>query len=452
MRTRSRRGPDSDLETMKTMKRVRHIFAAGMIAAAALLASCTKGTPIQERTVRLTATLSPNSDSPVTKAITSGKDDDKKEILNVKWVPGEEIAVYYETTGGNHVTSVATVTEVDTQTGAATIEAVMTDPKGGEVSLVYPASLANAEGGIDKIKLTDGQDGLLRTISKSFDAASTDAVIDVKDDVATLRGPVTMVNQVCILKIALNFSSGGNNVSIGGVQGGTELVIGVGDQEVYTIHSPFDEDIVPVGGTSTHRPFRSGDVIYVAMLPADLQSVYFFTDGGNGKMFQKTVGVFSVEAGQFYRNVDVSMSSTDARPSFGTFVFSDHDPTLTLDGDYIGCRFLFPYDANVTLMGNGTALYTCRYPFLDAVNALNIWLGSDYTIFSPHAPHVISGNVRLGCINTHSSLIITCPGSDKKGINTSSYSLSAGGCSAVLSSEMDNGDGTWTYVYTVTKN
>lgn len=451
MRTRSRRGPDSDLETMQTMKRVRHIFAAGMIAAAALLTSCTKGTPIQERTVRLTATLSPKSDTPVTKAITAGKDDDKKEILKVKWVPGEEIAVYYETTGGNHVTSVATVTEVDIQTGEASINAALTDPKGGEVSLVYPASLANAEGGIDKIKLTDGQDGLLRTISKSFDAATAYAVIDVKDDVATLRGPVKMINQVCILKIALSFLSEGN-ISVTGTEGGMTLEIGVCDDYIYTIHSPFEEDIVPVGVTSTHRPFRSGDVIYVAMLPADLQSVYFFTDGGNGKMFQKTVGVFSVEAGQFYRNVHVTMSSTDARPSFGTFVFSDQDPTLTLDGDYIGGSFLFPNDANVTLMGNGTALYTCRYTFLDAVNTLNIWLGSDYTIFSPHAPHAISGVVRLGCINTPSSLTIICPGSDEKGINTRSYSLSAGGCSAVLSSEMDNGDGTWTYVYSVTKN
>ena len=105
---------------MQTMKRIHHVQAAAAVfVSAAVLVSCAKAEssideitqlPEDTQTVTFTATLAPKGEDPGTKAITTGKDGDNKEILNVAWEAGEEIAVYYETTSG-HATTTATVAD-----------------------------------------------------------------------------------------------------------------------------------------------------------------------------------------------------------------------------------------------------------------------------------------------------------------------------------------------------
>ena len=100
-----------------------------------------------------TAILAPKGENPQTKAISSGTDDNGKEILNVAWAVDEKIALYYQTASG-YAKTTAEVTEVND--GVATIKAELNANTidGGTVQFVYPASLANETGDdIDEFKL-----------------------------------------------------------------------------------------------------------------------------------------------------------------------------------------------------------------------------------------------------------------------------------------------------------
>ena len=60
-------------------------------------------------TIAFTATLEPKGDNGgQTRAITTGKDANDKEILNVAWAADEEISIYYQTATG-YAKTMATV-------------------------------------------------------------------------------------------------------------------------------------------------------------------------------------------------------------------------------------------------------------------------------------------------------------------------------------------------------
>lgn len=113
------------------MKRhlLQSIFALCLIAAF-FLASCSRmeETPgnaqviQQPAEIAFTATLAPKGENPQTKAISTGTDDNGKEILNVAWAIDEKIALYYQTASG-YAKTTAKVTDVNN--GVATIEATL---------------------------------------------------------------------------------------------------------------------------------------------------------------------------------------------------------------------------------------------------------------------------------------------------------------------------------------
>ena len=269
------------------------------------------------QTIQFTATLAPKGDNgTTTRAIKKGKDDGK-EILNVAWKADEEIAIYYETTNG-HKTTTATVQTVDSETGEATISATFdADAKNkGTANFVFPASLHNDKGDIDESQLLNNQNGLLHTgttknISKNFDAATATGTIAVSGSEATISGTVAMQNRVCILKMALGFDDGQSHTSLDPLQGGNTLTIAVENGPTYTITSPF----VEAGATSTGsgstatRPFQQGDDIYVAMLPVASKTVSFSSTASDGIYRKYSTGV-TLQAGKFYRNVDVLLSKS----------------------------------------------------------------------------------------------------------------------------------------------
>lgn len=268
--------------------------------------------------IQFTATLAPKSgDGAQTRAITTGTDGEGKEILNVTWKKNEQIAIYYETTNG-HKTTTATVQTVDDKTGEATISATFdADAKNkGTANFVFPASLHNDKGDIEESQLLNNQNGLLHTgttknISKNFDAATATGTIAVSGSKATIRGTVAMQNRVCILKMALGFDDGQSHTSLDPLQGGNTLTIAVENGPTYTITSPF----VEAGATSTGsgstvtRPFQQGDVIYVAMLPVASKTVSFSSTASDGIYSKNSTGV-TLQAGKFYRNVDVLLSTS----------------------------------------------------------------------------------------------------------------------------------------------
>ena len=272
------------------------------------------GQPIQ-----FTATLAPKSGDggAQTRAITKDTETGSgKEILKVAWNEGEKIAIYYETTTGHAITT-ATVKNVDSETGEATISATFAaDAQNkGTANFVFPASLHNGTGDIDESQLLNNQNGVLRTdiknISKNFDAATATGTITVSGSEATISGTVAMQNRVCILKMALGFDDGQSHTSLDPLQGGNTLTIAVEDGPTYVITSPFvEQGATSTGsGSTVTRPFQQGDVIYVAMLPVASKAVLFSSIGSGGFYRKYSTGV-TLQAGKFYRNVDVLLSKS----------------------------------------------------------------------------------------------------------------------------------------------
>ncbi len=256
--------------------------------------------------IPFSATMAPRGTA--TRAITTGKDAEGREILKVQWKKGEQIAIYYEKDDGTFAMDTATVDAVDGE-GAATVSTILYGAKdGAKARFLYPAKLANDTCGIDMDKLQTGQTGQLHTgitnISKHFDAATATAPISVDNGQASLSATLEMQSQVCIMKLNLNFDDGKPyNSNEPPLQGGKILTISVGDGKGYTISSHFEEELAVSGTEAEYRPFQTGDAIYVAMLPVNTQDIYF--KSGKYGMMSNDV---TLQAGQFYRDVDVTMS------------------------------------------------------------------------------------------------------------------------------------------------
>ena len=283
-------------------------YRIALLMLGALFAACTNEEIIEEpqqneaaKVVHFTATLAPKDDGS-TRAV------DKNGVT--AWAKREKIAIYYETSGG-WAADTAKVTAVDNATGVATIEADLAGAlNGGEARFVYPASLHNGTGGIDESKLLNNQVGIsedISNLSTNFDAATGKGIISVNGEEATINGNVGMKNEVCICKITLSFAEENGQVN-NNSEAGTTLNIKVGDGRTYTITSAKEDlggSAVP-GQGPTYLPFRTGDVIYVAMLPVKAQWLIFTSTDSNGKTYAGAVKG-SLEAGKFYRNVPVAL-------------------------------------------------------------------------------------------------------------------------------------------------
>ncbi len=284
----------------------------------------------EDRTVQFTATLAPKGDDGgQTRAITVNKQNTANETLNVAWQKNEEIAVYYEKTNGEHATATAIV-GAPNDDGSAPITATLTDAKAGPAKFVYPATLHDDQGDIDKSKLQNSQQGLLtgdNSISTNFDAATGKGTIAVSGSKASVSGSVTMTNRVCICKMTLGFRDGSNPVA----SGGKTLTIGVGDGSVYTISSPFKDNDQPVGGAA-YRAFKSGDVIYVAMLPVDSKPVTFTSISGDKKIYSSISSSVNLTAGSFYRNIPLTLTKV---PEANKTLTTETGELTLQDGDIV---------------------------------------------------------------------------------------------------------------------
>ncbi len=301
---------------------VKKILAMALLTAGVLAASCSSEDNIadepltqqpEENVITLTATLAAKGDNGSgTRVITTGKDTDGKEILNVAWKKDEEIALYYQTSSSSsgYAKATATVTAVDETTHAATITAELdaypTD--GGEVKFVYPASLAGSSTtrDIDETLLLNQNGNLTgdNGISKKFDAATGTGKIVLSGGTsipttATVTntdgtGNVSLQNRVCICKfhfdIVEEYGTGGP------IRNFSPITINDGNGHTYTITSDRTDDMF--GGP---RGFNCTDDIYVAMLPVENKIVTFSTTYGTE--YSYTVGPTTLAAGKFYRNL-----------------------------------------------------------------------------------------------------------------------------------------------------
>ena len=340
------------------MKKIFHILTAALLVAGALLTTaCTNDDIATDdnaaKTVSFTATLAPKGgasrdqsqacssfgeaqpalaegkDGATTRVITTSKDANNKEVLNVAWAEGEEIGVYYEKTNGKHAMVEATVTAVDGETGVATISATLTDAKdGGTANFIYPYSLREISGtnrGIKRSIILSDQRGILtysgsgpdNSISTNFDAAYATGTIAVNDNVASVSGMVTMENQCCICKFDLSVL-------------GTPAIV-----NFYDVSIAFEQ-----GDTYILKGIQQKNLkeVYAAMFPVDNATATITVTGYQGNRENEvyrgetTIQNVTLAAGKFYRNVPVTLMPKPAR----SLTLSPSDTEVTLQyGDML---------------------------------------------------------------------------------------------------------------------
>lgn len=294
------------------------------------------------QTIQFTATLAPKHSDAQTRAITTGKDGENKEILSVAWAEGEKVALYYQTSSG-YAKATATVQSVDATTGAATITADLdaSTTDGGTVKFVYPSTLANDTGDdIDESKLLSQNGNLTGAngISTKFDAATGEGKIHLNGGTtlpttATVintagTGNVSLINRVCICKFHFDIVDGG---AVGAEREFSPVIIRDDNGHTYTITSDRQGDY---GGT---RGFKRSDDIYIALLPVSGKTVSFYNSSlssGGYRNYIYTASNTTLTAGKFYRNLSIDMvkdSNTSALP----FKDLTKGSVSAVDGDII---------------------------------------------------------------------------------------------------------------------
>lgn len=293
------------------MKQIYHILAVVLFVTGALLTSCNKvettleenpGLTSEAQTIQFTATLAAKGEDPQSKAITPGTDGEDKEILNVAWAAGEEIAVYYQKSDDSYATTTATV-GTPNDDGSAPITATLTSPKdGGTVKFVYPATLHNATGDIDESILLSQHGNLTGAngISTLYDAATGSSTISTAAGTAVVSSKVTMTNRVCICKFHFDIVDG----AYGPARNFSPIIIRDDNGHTYTITSDRDDGI---GGS---RGFNRDDDVYIALLPVSGKTVTFYTKYSNHYLF--TASGTTLTAGKFYRNLSINMAKDDS--------------------------------------------------------------------------------------------------------------------------------------------
>ena len=327
------------------MKRTTYCIMAAallLVAGALLTTACSNDdeaiientTPsVGSETIQFTATLAPKGDDGgTTRAITTGKDANNKEILNVAWAENEQVAVRYQTGATTYATTTANVTAVDPTTGTATISAALTSPMdGGTVTFVYPASLANTEcDDIDESKLLNQHGNLTGAngISTLYDAATGSGTISVAAGTAVVSSKVTMTNRVCICKFRFTLDKGGEMVQ----QAFNNIKIYDGNGHVYTITSDRPDNY-----TSGTRNFTDTDDIYVALLPVSGKTVNFYykqTVTGGYDYYYKSSASTTLTAGKFYRSLNLTLTKDNVNGAYSFKDLSAGNVTAE-DGDII---------------------------------------------------------------------------------------------------------------------
>lgn len=318
------------------MKQKNILFVAALAAVGAMSTACMNDTDIESASlptgkniVMLTGTVSAKIGAATRSVDANGK---------TAWVEGEKIAVYYMQ-GGNGVIVEATVGTPNAD-GSAPITAELTDPQPCTVKLVYPASLANNDGEIEKSKLFNGQKGTIEDISKNWDAATGEVAITVNGNVATFtNNNLTLTNQVCICKFTLKDDKG-SDVS-------TSLLKINDGKNNYTV-----------------TPASATNELTVAMLPIASQPFTFTATVGDD-VYEKSGGTVALVKGNIYnssislqlKQSELSSSSPDG--TIGTYKGREAI-VATINGEKyaIATENLATPDATLTDSETGNAYYT----------------------------------------------------------------------------------------------
>lgn len=182
----------------------------------------------------------------------------------------------------------------------------------------------------------------------------------------------------------------------------------------------------------------------------------------NGKYYYGTLDLAWDHQNQTYTVTDKNGDSISPM-FFDEDTFYIVEDGATISGGGSGRRVYIQSTGAITLTGNGTAVYTSEYDtssFIYAVNSetLTIILGSNYTISCPRSTRGVinvengTAPAELKFATTGGSYTLTCTSKmASKGFTCDNTDLAAAGFEVTLQggAPTDNGDGTYTFVYTV---
>ncbi|MBP3260314.1 MAG: hypothetical protein J6M01_04370 [Prevotella sp.] len=158
---------------------------------------------IKSNVVTMTTTVGLDGGGDATRALAA---DGKKTFA-----AGETMALVYKNTGGSTVKVVSTaLTDADITDGgkSATFTFELTDPdKAQEVTYIYPAAMANADGTVNYSAL-NSQNGTLASLAANLDYCTKSGAWD-GDNLPTL----TLENQLAILAVTLKNEDGSSEIT-----------------------------------------------------------------------------------------------------------------------------------------------------------------------------------------------------------------------------------------------
>lgn len=256
----------------------------------------------EAKTVTFTATLAPKGGA-TTRAITVNNQGTANETLTTTWAVGEQIEIKYYSAAGARQTT-ATVTDVNTTTGAATITATLDSPlDGGDIHFLYPATMAPSSlihdiFGMNNLFTQYGNLTGTNSISTLYDVATYSGTINNVGATTGINGTVAMENQVCICKFRFQLD---NSPYSAIQQSFNNLTIDDGNGHTYTITSDRPDNYM-----NSTRNFTDTDDIYVALLPISDKTVTFSytqSQGSGPVTYSCTKTNVTLVKGKFYRNL-----------------------------------------------------------------------------------------------------------------------------------------------------
>jgi hypothetical protein len=286
--------------------KIRYLFS--LVALAIIMAACSSDENTQESTGRngqkmpFTATISVGDAT--TRSLTEATDG---SAITTSWVKDEQVALIH-----NDVVDVMTVTAVNEETKAATIQGDITSATNGEtVTVVYPASAVDQDTKAVKADLLKSQDGSLATISEKLDYRTATTTLAVSEGGSTFGAAVTLALQHALWKLSL--TDGTNAISA------SKLVVKDGSDNVLT--------------TVTLAPATSS--LYIAMAPANSTDMKFEATVGDDTYTYSKTGI-TFKAGKYYMSTmamnapEPEKMTVNATGYKGTYDAQAHGITVTV--------------------------------------------------------------------------------------------------------------------------
>lgn len=253
--------------------KIRYLFS--LVALAIIMAACSSDENTQESTGRngqkmpFTATISVGDAT--TRSLTEATDG---SAITTSWVKDEQVALIH-----NGQIDVMTVTAVNEETKAATIQGDITSATNGEaVTVVYPASAVDKDTKAVKTDLLKAQDGLLATISDKLDYRTAKSTLAVSEGGCTFGSSVTLALQHALWKLSL--TDGTNAIKA------TQVNIVKGEDELMVM-------VMPEEGTFSE--------FYVAVPAVSNGTINISAATSEGYYTYTKTGV-TLEAGKYYQS------------------------------------------------------------------------------------------------------------------------------------------------------